>query len=184
MNVTHMICSNLGSAPARPAITCNTLKSMGVSSSGIYSLHEENQEPRLGYCDMSINDSPMPNPRSVAFFAYKQAPIHNDVPEYFRFMGAATFEILVENIGGGMDIRTGTFTAPQAGLYLLSYSSDSEAMVGIKKNGHEEFDLHRRHSNGGLDDSYTWLSHLEIGDKIYLEVVRGQIKTFNGYLVK
>ena len=89
MNVTHMICSNLGSAPARPAITCNTLKSMGVSSSGIYSLHEENQEPRLGYCDMSINDSPMPNPGHVAFFAYS---------------------------------RTGTFTAPQAGLYLLSYS--------------------------------------------------------------
>ena len=145
--------SILGSVPARQAITCNTLKAKGVRSSGIYLLHEENQEPRLGYCDMSINDSPMPNPVNVAFFAYS---------------------------------RTGTFTAPQAGLYLLSYSAmDSEAMVQVKKNGRREFHLFRSHeSGGGLDYSYTWLSHLEMGDKINVEVTFGQIKTFNGYLVK
>ena len=143
--------------PARQAITCNTLKAKGVRSSGIYLLHEENQEPRLGYCDMSINDSPMPNPVNVAFFAYS---------------------------------RTGTFTAPQAGLYLLSYSimdsMDYGLMVEVKKNGREEFEVFMRHNSGGrgLEHSYTWLSHLEIGDKINLGVRIGHIKTFNGYLVK
>ena len=45
-------------------------------------------------------------------------------------------------------------------------------MVEVKKNGREEFEVFMRHNSGGrgLEHSYTWLSHLEIGDKINLGV--------------
>ena len=176
----------------------------GVLTSGIYPLQEENQAPRLGYCDMSINGyleadletsigylEAFPNPGRIIFSAYKQ-------DNTGTFDGDVTYNVLVENVGGGMDIETGVFTTPQDGLYTFSFSGEtynagSYTYVRIYKNGAEEFV--NRNDQGSDENwgqiSHTWLSDLKVGDKINVKVTDGYMYsnsihriTFNGYLVK
>ena len=178
----------------------------GVLTSGIYPLQEENQAPRLGYCDMSINGyldadletsigylEAFPNPGRIIFSAYKQ--------EGDTFSGDVTYTGLVENVGGGMDTATGIFTTPQDGLYMFSFSGvthrreDYIVRLRIYKNGGEEFDIYTS-QNKEYDVfestiSHTWLSDLKVGDKIQLKLEQGYMFSdddvrisFNGYLVK
>lgn len=54
---------------------------------------------------------------------YVQIDNADNIPK----IGVLTFDRLITNVGGGMNLKTGVFTAPKAGLYIFSFS--------IGKNG-------------------------------------------------
>ena len=60
------------------------------------------------------NMESFPSPGRIMFSAYKAG--------YGWFSGDVTYTTLVENVGDGLDISTGVFTAPHSGLYMFSFS--------------------------------------------------------------
>ena len=94
-----------------------------------------------GYLDVNLETSigfieAFPTPGRIIFSAYKA--------EGGEFSGDVTYSTLVENVGNGLDIRTGVFSCPQSGLYMLSFSGSSvdrstATYVQIYINGVEDF---------------------------------------------
>ena len=197
----------LGSAQAEPnEVTCNSLKLQGFLTSGIYPLQDENQAPRLGYCDMSINGyldvnletsigfiEAFPTPGRIIFSAYKA--------EGGDFSGDVTYSTLVENVGNGLDISTGVFSCPQSGLYMLSFSGlaindAGYTIVKIYINGVEDFLLGSYISADRNNDqiSHTWVVDLNVNDAVNLKITDGLMTskpndpndriTFNGMKIK
>ena len=128
-------------------------------------------------------------PPPVIFSAYKA--------EYggSYVFGDVTYDTLVENVGNGLDIRTGVFTVPQTGLYLLSFSGMSITdgtwtNVGFLLNGVEVFHLVSESSEEMQNRlGETWILNLEINDQVNLKVNLGLLYSnskqrinFNGYL--
>ena len=148
--------------------------------------HINNLETSIG------NMESFPSPGRIMFSAYKAG--------YGWFSGDVTYTTLVENVGDGLDISTGVFTAPHSGLYMFSFSGRANyehlvrhTGVQININGEEAFTLQGITEAGRVDVviSHTWFSHLEVNDKISIKVFAGilfandrQRITFNGILMK
>ncbi len=49
---------------------------------------------------------------------YVQIDNADNIPK----IGVLTFDRLITNVGGGMNLETGVFTAPRAGIYTFSFS--------------------------------------------------------------
>lgn len=142
------------------------------------------------------NMETFPPPGRIIFSAYKA--------EGSFFSGNVTYATLVENVGDGLDISTGVFTTPLSGLYMFSFSGrtynsnpegspGSWTKVGINVNGVQEFEIGCFTTELMNDEhlSHTWLSHLQVNDKVSLKILYGQMYsdssfriTFSGYLVK
>ena len=142
------------------------------------------------------NMETFPPPGRIIFSAYKA--------EGRFFSGNVTYATLVENVGDGLDISTGVFTTPLSGLYMFSFSGrtynsnpegspGSWTKVGINVNGVQEFEIGCFTTELMNDEhlSHTWLSHLQVNDKVSLKILYGQMYsdssfriTFSGYLVK
>ena len=152
--------------------------------------HINNLETSIG------NMESFPSPGRIIFSAYKA--------EGSFFSGNVTYATLVENVGDGLDISTGVFTTPLSGLYMFSFSGrtynsnpegspGSWTKVGINVNGVQEFEIGCFTTELMNDEhlSHTWLSHLQVNDKVSLKIPYGQMYsdssfriTFSGYLVK
>ena len=77
-------------------------------------------ESRLGYVDVKSSES------GIYFYVQISNPATAPVP---LANGVLRYDHQVSNIGGGMNLKTGVFTAPKAGLYTFSFS--------MSKTGHE-----------------------------------------------
>ena len=116
-------------APAQ-TVTCNSWKLQGSVSSGIYILQDENQAPRLGFCDMTIEgylDAALeqsigfeievfPDPGRIMFSA------HKDNPSQIEFTGDLVYNHEVENVGQHLDLETGIFKSPMDGSFQFTFS--------------------------------------------------------------
>ena len=104
------------------------------------------------------------------------------------------FTKTVVNIGGGLDMATGTFTSPVDGTYMFSFSGvahDWILMVGIYVNGVQSDRIFIGNGAYYGNFGYTWFSNLKTGDEVRLKIDRGSINLwtrswpyFNGILVK
>ena len=136
------------------------------------------------------NMESFPSPGRIIFSAYKA--------EGESFSGDVTYNTLVENVGNGVDIRSGVFNCPQSGLYMFSFSgrtrnNESTTFVEVNVNGVQDFLIGSSTTKGVLYEhiSHTWLSDLKVNDKVKLEVTVGQMYsnsvqriTFNGMKIK
>ena len=112
-----------------------------------------------------------------------------------------TYNKLVTNVGNGMDINSGWFTAPLTGIYHFSFNgltdnSNAYIYIDVWKNDVKEFDIHDNNRLGNyntLDNlSYSWTMVLTENDRVHLRVNRGKgfhvAKNhpvwFNGHLLK
>ena len=134
------------------------------------------------------NVESFPPPGRIIFSAYKDGGIG-------YFSGDVTYTTLVENVGNGLDTRTGVFSCPQAGLYMFSFSGTTRnqeiaTYVRIYINGVEDLVLYSQSDDDNRDCiSHTWLSHLNINDKVNIKVTHGLLNagrriSFNGIKLK
>ena len=111
-----------------------------------------------------------------------------------------TYTEAVANIGGGMNLDTGTFRAPVAGLYSFSFSATTEpnhhmTFIWLYKNDVYQFRF-TDHNTGGKHTyenfSYNWMMNLSRNDEVKLQmsyhnglwVSDGEYIWFNGQLLK
>ena len=110
--------------------------------------------------------------------------------------GYITYNSAPVNIGNGMNPSSGEFTAPQAGTYHFSFSALSSVNSGyltvkVLKNGSSMFAIQDGNDNGDQNNiSYTWMSTLDSGDRIKLQVTGHNLHAdgddnirFNGFLL-
>ena len=93
------------------------------------------------------------------------------------------FEITKLNVGNAMNMSTGIFTAPKAGIYYFAYSgikdwdSGSTALF-LQLNGNSEAIAHATGITGGLTMALHATLKLQAGDKISLVLTQGVIHNF------
>ena len=112
--------------------------------------------------------------KSVHFYA--QCLVTNEMA------GIVSFQKVLLNIGGGMDLSTGFFTAPVKGIYhfqfnaLKSHAYFSESIVHLVVNGKQVSQSYAESRNAYTPHSGIGASlQLNAGDKVGLE------KTFGGF---
>ena len=132
--ITTLIVLIPGSVQADPNdISCNSLKLQGSLASGIYTLKKDNEDARLGYCDMSANgyleaDLEVPigyleafaSPGRTMFSVYRAGPYSNHIT------GDITYNYAVENTYGYVDLDTGIFTSPTNGIFHFTFSAEAD----------------------------------------------------------
>ena len=115
-----------------------------------------------------------------------------------------TYDESVINVGEGMNLQSGTFTAPISGYYFFSFSGlgydeDSFLYADVRfyKNGEFLFYIRdfgsMKVTSGTFQTrnlAYSWITKLQEGDSINLCVFNGQLWadsyqriTFNGQLL-
>ena len=111
--------------------------------------------------------------------------------------GSVTFDESVINIGNGMDIQSGNFSAPIPGYYYFSFSGTAydpdsylDVVVCIHKNGEilytiQDFngskgDGQNHNTNNNIQYrnlAHTWITKLQKNDIIHLDVLYGSLST-------
>ena len=111
-----------------------------------------------------------------------------------------TFNSAPINTKGVLNLATGVFTAPRAGIYVFSKSSFSGKstdykQIYVKKNGQTQFNIldgKSSSSGDGNNLAYYWMDQLNAGDTLKLvnTAYHAQIQSnannpfiFNGFLL-
>ena len=180
------------------------MKLQGSTASGIYTLKKEDEDARLGYCDMSINGyleaeletqigylEAFPSPGRIMFSVYRDQPSNSYIPA-----GDITYSNMVQNVGTCVDLDTGIFVTPLSGIYQFTFSAESHGSrtyVYAYVNGQGTvLILNDQSTSGQANFSYTWHLQLNAGDTVQLKIIVGEIYvnsngrriTFTGYLVQ
>ena len=187
-------------------MSCNSLKLQGQLNSGIYSLQNENQPPRLAFCDMTKNGYLDANiEKSIGYkieafpgvgrIMFSTARVLTSGSEKISAGSDITYNQIWENVGDGLDMSTGIFTCPVSGTYKFTFTADAlnhgADSAEVLLNGVHQFLIYSNidgniHSNL----SHTWTFTLKQNDIVNLRVERGEIYldrnlriTFTGYMI-
>ena len=95
---------------------------------------------------------------------------------YIRARQTVTFDSAAINTKGVLNLATGVFTAPRAGIYVFSKSSftgqtTKYKLIYVLKNGRKQFfiaDGHSSSSGYGDNMAYYWMDQLNAGDTLKL----------------
>jgi len=127
-------------------------------------------ESRLGYVDVKSSDS--------GIYFYVQIGNRS-----FASAGVLRYDRQVFNSGGGMNLKSGVFTAPKAGIYVISFS--------ILKNGYkfDYMEIILRLNGVGIGSSTAGVNlaansatlqstlKLKKGDRVYLWKTKGDLSS-------
>ena len=188
-------------------MSCNSLKLQGQLNSGIYSLQNENQPPRLAFCDMTENGYLDANiEKSIGYkieafpgvgrIMFSTARVWTESGyEIISAVTNITYNQIWENVGDGLDMSTGIFTCPVSGTYKFTFTADAlnhgADSAEVLLNGLHQFLIYSNidgniHSNL----SHTWTLTLKQNDIVNLRVGDGEIFvnsnlriTFTGYMI-
>ena len=176
--------------------------------SGIYPLKENNETPKLAYCQMEVDgyDDPAIEQR----LGYWELSSYSQGEVYFSarktdigdFTGKITFNEILINKGNGFTGTTGVFRAPTSGFYSFtisgrqnSHNNEGALYIDVLRNGSHEFYIVDTASNSehGYYNalSFTFQLYLSKNDYINLEVNPNDIMYasssypmyFSGYLI-
>jgi hypothetical protein len=201
--VGKLECSGRSMTDGMPK-SCRQLWLMGHTLSGFYTvMDEENKVLKSVFCDMT-----RPNEAEgmiqIGYEDIKKNPIHFTVQTKQK-LGPGPTTIIYESdmlsIGGGMDISTGKFTAPVAGIYHFSFSvlkpkSSIDTTVSLQSNGNEVITKSSNPDKTNKVDSMLAGSvtlKLELGSQVSLYLNSGSIgddagagpyTTFSGALLE
>jgi hypothetical protein len=186
-----------GNKPFQVTESCQSLQKAGHTTSGYYLTSTPAIDHiDVTYCDMTVDvgedgfqtDTLARLPKTmIAFDAYRTS-------EYTTARTVIPYDAFEMQVGGGMNLATGVFTAPIVGVYQFTgtwrdwYTSDN-ANVKIRKNGAV---IARTYSHTADDNSFgmTVLLSLAKGDTVesYLEDGRvysssDRLVHFTGHLI-
>ena len=95
-----------------------------------------------------------------------------------RYIGkgqTVNFDSAVINTKGVLNLATGVFTAPRAGIYVFSKSlftgkTTQWKRIQVMKNGRKQFFIHDGNSmsNSGDNMAYYWMDQLNAGETLKL----------------
>jgi len=94
------------------------------------------------------------------------------------------FEIMKLNVGNAMNMTTGIFTAPKAGIYYFAYNGIKDAYAAatdlyLQLNGNKTAIAHATNTGGGMAMSVHATLKLQAGDKISLVLAQGVVHDFS-----
>ena len=126
-------------------------------------------ETPLGFMD--IKSSPV-------YFNFQKSNIRHSV-----YNVPMPFEIKKLNVGNAMDMTTGIFTAPKAGIYYFAYNGIKDAYAAatdlyLQLNGNNTAVAHATHNQGGMAMAVHATLKLQAGDKISLVLSQGVVHDF------
>ena len=126
----------------------------------------------------------------IGYSDVKSFPVYFYVQKDRRFDKINTpvpFDIETSNVGNAMNLQSGVFTAPRNGIYFFSISGI--AHVTSKAHGvfHLKLILNGKYVGNGAADtvgvayetvSIQSLLVLKVGDRVWLELPRGQVNAY------
>ena len=119
----------------------------------------------------------LPFQKKVFFAAYKTSP--------GNFDGEITYDIADINEGAGFNKQTGTFTAPEGGTYMFTFSgltgganASTNVRVVYKDDSSHHFisDVQAAETYNNINS--IWMMKLSKGEEVYLEVTGGKLGYF------
>ena len=134
---------------------------------------------------------------AVGVVDVKSSPVYFYVQRrstYLRTGSTIPFEIVRLNVGGGMNINSGIFTAPKSGIYLFSFTALKDRPANtLRVDLYHNLNVITRAEGTGVKGLFTatvssTLS-LKFGDRISLQLVSGRFLNggyadFNGILLQ
>jgi len=160
---------------------------MGHTLSGFYDVKSGNNNQQIlsTYCDFTKSSTETGYETRYGSVAVETSPIHFFVTRTSSWstIGTMPFEKEHLNLGGGMNLTSGVFTAPKAGIYAFNFKGDGYGTgsnssgpyagygdVYLQRNG---ADVAKSVSqiNGAISNSWTTISvqgtlKLNKGDRI------------------
>lgn len=167
---------------------CADLRADGHTLNAIYTVKKGDKVVRV-YCDMTKVPGDDGFETVLASGADQDGRGTREAPSgghsvYFyvlrykdREEARVTFELEAVNIGDGMNISTGVFTAPVKGVYFFSFSGNSHN----KKNVHLQLLVDGVYVGSAYSSphyatlSLTSVLRLDQGAEVYLELVNGKL---------
>jgi len=129
----------------------------------------------------------------------KSSPIYFQVQRSSNYKRTGTtipFEIVRLNVGGGMDINSGIFTAPKSGIYFFSFTAlkdwpDDTLRIDLYHNSNGITRAEGTGVKGLFTAALSSILSLKSGDRIGLHLTSGQLwdsgvhhTNFNGMLLQ
>jgi len=96
---------------------------MGHTLSGFYDVKSSSSQIASTYCDFSKSSTETGYETRYGFVDVKSSPVHFFVVRTSEWStpGTMPFEKEYLNLCGGMNLASGVFTAPKAGIYAFSF---------------------------------------------------------------
>jgi len=115
-------CTGQAAISSKPT-NCRDLFKMGHTLSGFYDVKSSSSQIASTYCDFSKSSTETGYETRYGFVDVKSAPVHFFVVRFtsWNTTGTMPFEKEYLNLGGGMNLASGVFTAPKAGIYAFTF---------------------------------------------------------------
>ena len=120
---------------------------MGHTLSGFYNVKGGNNRIATNYCDFSKSPTDIGYDTQYGFVDIKSSPVGFFVTRHSRWSTVATipYENVYLNLGSGMNLTSGVFTVPKAGIYDFTFKgtgfefgrSADYGHVYLQKNGED-----------------------------------------------
>ena len=181
-------CTGQAAISSKPT-NCRDLFKMGHTLSGFYDVKGSSTQISSTYCDFSKSSTEMDYETRYGYIDVKTSSIHFFVTRtsIWSSSGNMTFDKEYLNLGGGMNLASGVFKAPKAGIYTFSFRGEATG-VGTDYTGYGRVHLTRNgvviasgHSdiydarNGYLTLSVHGTLKLNKGDTITIRHEEGTI---------
>jgi len=155
---------------------------MGHTLSGFYDVKSSSTQISSTYCDFSKASTETGFETRYGLVDVKTAPVHFFVTRTSDWSTSGStlpFQKEYINLGGGMNLASGVFTAPRAGIYSFSFKGTASGYgdVNLKRNGvivsggYSNVDATNRIVTFSTDATLK----LNVGDQITIYFVYGSI---------